>query len=379
MQLMTVTISAKLNCVNQGNGPLRLSCHTEKQIYSVVPKDFSTVCSRHFRPLDFRKNSKKRVLVPTAVPSIFPCCPSTLDSDKRPRKSKLKTRNVLPTVSTINLHSKPDNCEVVTTVDETNQTCPLEVEESSTGSHKNVGVQVSSLQTGHLEELRKNNVRLKAKHNKLCEQLKALSEKLALSERKVTGLPEHHQLQRVKKAKKSMKGILLMEQFKNYGKRQSDWNERTLQECLEWRMCDYKNYDCARKKQIVHLPSRITLDRFWKLKDPKSFNNHKKKPISVSSESKLISETPEKKTLNIPYFSNDATCDSGELQVVIIDSTPATEIQPEVSIEIDVSTIEATPLNWNEILGSENLPTSTVRVRDTSNSGEVIYIEMSPF
>jgi hypothetical protein len=140
-----------------------------------------------------------------------------------------------------------------------------DIEEFS--QQRNIGVQVASLQTGLLEELRKENYRLKSKHNKLKDHLKAANEKVALSERKLTGFPEFHKLQRIKKLKNNLKGNMLVDQVNNFEKQNPRWSDLTLNECVEWWNMDHKSYDHARKG-IITLPSRSTVFSHWKLTSP---------------------------------------------------------------------------------------------------------------
>lgn len=59
-----------------------------------VPSDHSSVCSLHFTESDYKKGTKLRMLLPTAIPTVFPNYPSYMQKPSAPRIRKWPRREV---------------------------------------------------------------------------------------------------------------------------------------------------------------------------------------------------------------------------------------------------------------------------------------------
>lgn len=59
-----------------------------------VPSDRSSVCSLHFTENDYKKGTKLRMLLPTAIPTVFPNYPSYMQKPRAPRIRKWPRREV---------------------------------------------------------------------------------------------------------------------------------------------------------------------------------------------------------------------------------------------------------------------------------------------
>lgn len=59
-----------------------------------VPSDHSLVCSLHFTENDYKKGAKLRMLLPTAIPKVFPNYPSYMQKVSTPRIRKRPRREL---------------------------------------------------------------------------------------------------------------------------------------------------------------------------------------------------------------------------------------------------------------------------------------------
>lgn len=60
------------------------------------PSDRSLVCSLHFKDEDYKNTTKYKVLLPNAVPTVFPHYPAYMRRDISPKVRKQPQRNSLP-------------------------------------------------------------------------------------------------------------------------------------------------------------------------------------------------------------------------------------------------------------------------------------------
>jgi hypothetical protein len=58
------------------------------------------------------------------------------------------------------------------------------------------------------------------------------------------------------------RAILILDQIKNYNKKNPRWSEMTIRQCIAWRFCSPKGYEFPRNS-LFKLPCKITLKKYF--------------------------------------------------------------------------------------------------------------------
>jgi hypothetical protein len=58
------------------------------------------------------------------------------------------------------------------------------------------------------------------------------------------------------------RAILILDQIKNYNKKNPRWSEMTIRQCIAWRFCSPKGYEFPRNS-LFKLPCKTTLKKYF--------------------------------------------------------------------------------------------------------------------
>lgn len=283
-----------------------------------IPVDLSLVCSEHFIPDDYKSTCKRKVLLPKAVPSIFPKDPSA------PKPSTITepvvacnlvvnhnytclisepshdTHLVSPQQEKVVCQAQPEHypvsCDFTSSfLSDHSDYCKIPDLETS----KTVGCQVDFL-SAKLLHLKKE---LKRQRNQVT-YLKNVNRKLRMKLKTCQDDMEtkHHPhcdslfSLEVSAANGDNLAVMIMEQIKASNKKWKCWSDKMIQNCWMWRQESSKGYEYARKAKLLNLPSRETLKRYLN-----KISDTEKPSVSPSSEGL---NSPGEQLPFIPHFDS---------------------------------------------------------------------------
>ncbi|KAL1474276.1 hypothetical protein MTO96_021122 [Rhipicephalus appendiculatus] len=260
------------------------------------PSSRTVVCSLHFNADDYKVGMKRKLLLPTAVPTQFPSYPTyMLPSRSKERKTHIRVPRGERTEA--NISGKP------VSVTEERKTKRLRLEEfdaesadsqcqsqgrsispcqpqenigsgESTGhqEHLQSGLKHEECQTtfdlvGYIAETKRNAHRLEVKVQRLNERLQELQKNCDEFREKVAQYEKNRAVQALKALSTAAQegdrtANFVMEQIINFDKTRPTWQEPTLRECVLWKATSCKSYDHVRGRKLLKLPCRSTLQKF---------------------------------------------------------------------------------------------------------------------
>lgn len=252
------------------------------------PSSRSVVCSLHFKEDDYKVGLKRKLLLPTAVPTRFPSYPTYMQPGS-PKRRRALVRPLLEAGASTSQASNQEQMSTMVAENETNQTeneerhqlmppnSPTEadpilyaladLQSSGQRSYGTQECQTSFDLTGFIDDTKRNARRLQMQANRLNEKLQKLQERCDEFREQVKKFEEDRAVHSVVKIRDAAKegeksARFLLEQVENFAKARPTWQETTVRECVLWKACSRKGYDHVRSRNLLNLPCRSTLQRF---------------------------------------------------------------------------------------------------------------------
>uniref|UniRef100_A0A1E1X262 Putative tick transposon n=1 Tax=Amblyomma aureolatum TaxID=187763 RepID=A0A1E1X262_9ACAR len=237
------------------------------------PSDRSLVCSLHFTENDYKKNTKVRLLLPTAVPTVFDKYPQYMQKenvDLRKRQRRNFTDSTVvgvghesgnlgesANVSESLVHSPSDEVEALNPVAGI-EPCGCPVDQACQTTLDFVHV---------LQEAKKVENRLKRKAARQGKQLQKLQTELDDTKELLQVYRDNKETQAflrvLKEAEKGDKAAaFIRNQVAIFNKKKPAYNEGILRECVLWKACSNKGYEHVRSRGLLKLPCRATLQNY---------------------------------------------------------------------------------------------------------------------
>ncbi|KAH7936786.1 hypothetical protein HPB49_004455 [Dermacentor silvarum] len=239
------------------------------------PNDSSLVCSLHFKEDDYRKTTKYRVLLPTAVPSVFPNYPAYMrrDNTQRSRKNPRKCVSLsLPDEQSDVVTSDSRDCCAINQSEGEIPGCVIELatETARENSDQNTLLLDGASQTdldidGMMEKSKKTIHRLEMKLSRLKKVLQTLQDGYDEARVRLRAYGESKESQQfltvLTAAEQGEKAALFIQnQVVNFHAQNPAYSEAILRECVLWKACSNKGYSHVRS--LFKLPCRTTLQKY---------------------------------------------------------------------------------------------------------------------
>ncbi|KAL3245355.1 hypothetical protein MRX96_046990 [Rhipicephalus microplus] len=252
-----------------------------------VPSDRSSVCSLHFTENDYKKGTKLRMLLPTAIPTVFPNYPSYMQKPRAPRIRKWPRRkvpdggssacakksarngpdqsrheDVEPDLFGDQKHVAPSGSSDGTwdcslPADSMFQTSSCTDKMSQTDLDLKRMTEDAKKTTNHLQRkisrLSKSLQTLQSQHDTVRERLQAFesNKKIACFVSVLRAADEGHNTAEFTK-----------NQVSNFASKKPAYTESILRECVLWKACSNKRYEYVRTRGLFKLPCRATLQKY---------------------------------------------------------------------------------------------------------------------
>lgn len=250
------------------------------------PNDRSLVCSLHFTEEDYRKNVKLRILLPSAVPTVFPKYPHYMQNEngqERRKRARISGSDSSGTSGTgrecgglekeSQSHVLLPYCDGKQTFDaEASATLPLSSSGRASASCDSAGFVEQASQTTVdfvtvSNEAKKTERRLTAKVTRQKAALQKLQSKYddcrQLLQKYEASEPVQAFLQVLEAAEEGDKtALFIANQASNYSRKKPSYSDSILRECVLWKACSSKGYEYARSRNLLKLPCRATLQKY---------------------------------------------------------------------------------------------------------------------
>lgn len=240
------------------------------------PNDRSLVCSLHFTEDDYRKNVTLRLLLPSAVPTVFPNYPQYMRNKngeartKRPRMSRSSDCGESETgrecggfdesVVASESHALSDYGAEQAFAPEASASC-----ESVAFIEK--ACQTTVDLGAFIDEARKTERRLSAKVARQKAALQKLQSQYDDSREQLQRYEANESIQAflqvLDAAEEGDKtALFIVNQVSNYNRKKPSYSDSILRECVLWKACSSKGYEYARSRDLLKLPCRGTLRKY---------------------------------------------------------------------------------------------------------------------
>ncbi|KAH7975038.1 hypothetical protein HPB49_022917 [Dermacentor silvarum] len=249
------------------------------------PASNPVVCSLHFLTADFRKDCKKRLLKPGAVPSVFDkqeSCTAHADATTEAAKQGSIFRRAIAAKQPFAFGSAFQGNACGTQVDvvpgkpepneNRNEATSEELARSRGGQRRRKVCAKRSWQTQttvipssstlfiQRKRWRERERSLKAKNDRLRKTIDAYKQELEILKEECHVRTFHEVAWDAEKG--ILKAQILLDQVKNYSRKKPQWSVTTIRHCIVLHNLSAKAYEYLRSEEVLRLPCRKTLRKY---------------------------------------------------------------------------------------------------------------------
>ncbi|XP_049520350.1 uncharacterized protein LOC119445244 isoform X1 [Dermacentor silvarum] len=245
------------------------------------PSDRSLVCALHFTDGDYKKSTKLKFLLPTAVPTVFPNYPEYMRKENGQKQGRKRRRSgcghVFDAQEEAVAHRKKLEQDTIVSASTSfssdgDDQQHLVIESSTEKCSESVLLVDKACETtlnlvNVLDDAKRIEHRLKMKIKRQQEALQKLQAEHDAMRQRLQDYDQSKEIQDfvdlLKSADEGDKNALFIKnQVCNYCSKKPKYNETILRECVLWKACSSKGYEHVRIRNLFKLPCRATLQNY---------------------------------------------------------------------------------------------------------------------